>query len=684
MSIKTGPSQPAILNGRRPGVRLNQIVATQMALALILLGTTRGGAMPALAGLCAAALLALTWVRTHDRWAFGWLAALVRFATRRRAAHLDSPASVLAFVAPRTLVTTADLAGAPAAVLSDEFGLSVLLELTDHFACLPSLATLLPTPEKDQPPTRLQLVLTGVPPPTGRGGSGPAAGSYRTLSDGNSLAQFSAVLALRVLRADGWSDEELRRSLVGQARRLMRRLRTYGARPLDRPASVRVIAESAHAPPLGKAREFWDGVRLGEHFQTTFQCCSAPGTALPGHVIAQLLGLPASATTVSVTAALNPQQPESLLTQPGKSLTQPGNSLTPPANSLTRPGSLLVRLAAPDATAIGKAAQSLSRLLTPEGVELLRWDGSHLPGLSDTLPLGGWFDPTTSFNGFDAPVVRAGLILGRNREGGPVRARLFRPDPTLVALIGGLPCAQLVVFRALATGAQVTVRSSRPQDWAPFVRGAAAPGGSITVLPMDQPLDPSAGSPVHPSLTIIDSGQASATDGGSGSGSGGSGSGSGGSGSGSGGSGALDCVERWHTTLVVRDVVSTGDLEIAARADLLILQPLEADEAALLGEALSLGETADLLTRMRATMIAVVSRSSVRWAALAETPIEKVLIGDPSRPLRRRVAAAIRSREERGLSGDGRGLSEDGRGLSEDGRAPSGEGRMLSDKSGYD
>ncbi len=47
---------------------------------------------------------------------------------------------------------------------------------------------------------------------------------------------------------------------------------------------------------------------------------------------------------------------------------------------------------------------------------------------------------------------RRGLVLGLNRDGDPVVVRLFRPEPTRAALIGGLPCAETLVLRALAIG----------------------------------------------------------------------------------------------------------------------------------------------------------------------------------------------------------------------------------------
>ena len=54
-------------------------------------------------------------------------------------------------------------------------------------------------------------------------------------------------------------------------------------------------------------------------------------------------------------------------------------------------------------------------------------------------------------------------------------------------------------------------------------------------------------------------------------------------------------------------------------------------EATLVGTALGLGEVAQWMTKIRPDMVGVVNRRAVRWAALAQTPIESQLIGPPTR-----------------------------------------------------
>ena len=79
------------------------------------------------------------------------------------------------------------------------------------------------------------------------------------------------MLAVRVLRVDGWSDEDLRRALSGTVRRIVRRLGPVPARPLGAHAALRVLAELAHHDGAQPARESWPAVRAGGLVQATFR-----------------------------------------------------------------------------------------------------------------------------------------------------------------------------------------------------------------------------------------------------------------------------------------------------------------------------------------------------------------------------------------------------------------------------
>ena len=87
----------------------------------------------------------------------------------------------------------------------------------------------------------------------------------------------------------------------------------------------------------------------------------------------------------------------------------------------------------------------------------------------------------------------------------------------------------------MALGARVLVRTARPQAWEPFVRGAAVPGESITVVPPGRAVESPAGSALHPLLIVVDIGPVGAdTRPGAG----------------------------WQATLVVRDEFAPADVDV--------------------------------------------------------------------------------------------------------------------------
>jgi len=198
----------------------------------------------------------------------------------------------------------------------------------------------------------------------------------------------------------------------------------------------------------------------------------------------------------------------------------------------------------------------------------------------------------------------AGLVLGLNRQRRPTTARLFRPEPTRVTLIGGPRCAQLLAFRAFAIGAVVVIQSARPAAWEAFVRGVSAPTDMIGFAPPGS-MPPRPATAFRPELVIVDVGPTVGDlplPGGS-----------------------------WRATLVLRDELTAWDVDSLVRADLALFQPLTDIEAALAVAVPGLADVREWLIRIRADMITVASNGSVRWAQLSPTGTERALIGSPSR-----------------------------------------------------
>ncbi|WFE37963.1 type VII secretion protein EccE [Micromonospora sp. WMMD998] len=580
---------------RRPHtrVRAGQVVATQVAAAVLVASAGRGVTLTAVALLSATVLLPAAWVRYRGRWLHEWLTVGVAYLGRRRALPAGAdPAAVLELVGPGTVAHAAELAGGPAAVLHDAGGLTALLELGDpddllgdRQQALPAPLDLLPTAGPESPPVRLQLLFSASPAPAPAVAAGPAGTSYRQLTDGRLAGRARVVLALRVLRADGWSDEELLRALSGTVRRTVRRLGPLTGTPLGVPAALRVIAELAHHEAGAPARETWPMLTVGGLAQATWRLRRWPdprGEAARG-LVPRLLAVPAAATTVAVRVG-------------------------PRTDSVPVPAELTVRVAAASAAELSVAERALNRVAGAAGGELRRLDGEHLAGLAATLPLavaGPGAPPAGSPPAApDLPVGGSGLMVGADRRGGPLTVRLFRPATTRVLLVGGVPAAQLLVLRALALGARVAVQTARPRAWEAFVRGAGGPGGVVPLLPPGRAVGGAPGSPLRPVLLVVDAGPQPPE---------------------------VGPAAAWQSVLVVRDELTPADAPALARADLAVLQPLDPAEAALAGTALGLGASADWLTRIRDDMVAVVNRRALRWALLSPTPVESQLVGRPVR-----------------------------------------------------
>ncbi|MBB4958531.1 type VII secretion protein EccE [Micromonospora polyrhachis] len=600
---RIAPAPLGSLPARRAplGVRAGQIVAAQLSVALLLLAGGRGPLILLAAGLVAVVLVCVAWIRIRGRWLFEWSGTGLRFLTGRHSlAPAADPDALLDLIAPGTTMAAAELAGDSAAVLSDGYGLTAVLELgdaaellADDPQVLPTPATLLPAPSGEAPPMRIQLLLAGAPAPVPGTGGGIPATSYRQLTDGRLLRHERALLAVRVLRVANWTDEELHRALSSAVRKVRRRLGPVQTRLLGESAALRVIAELAHHDAATPVQESWQSIQLGGLWQTTYRLhrWTDPQLESARRLVPRMLALPTMSTTVSLTAGPWPIGGTDVV-----------------------PVDLTVRLAAASAADLTTTVQALRRLLTGERFGGQRLDGEHLAGFAATLPLGtaglrpgvptkALTLPPAALDSLELPYGMAGLMLGASRRGGAVIAQLFRAKTTDVVLVGGIRAAQLVVLRAMALGARIVVQTARPRSWEPFVRGSSA-SGEIAVIPPGRPVDGPPGTPLRPLLLVVDTGPvASGPQPGPG----------------------------WQANLVVRDELTASDVDLVSRADLAILQPLRPAEAALAGPALGLGESSEWLTRIRADMVGVVNRRSLRWALLSVTPIESQLVGPPAR-----------------------------------------------------
>jgi type VII secretion protein EccE len=603
-TVQSDPAAPRIgratpagtRSARQPlPIRAGQVVAAQVAIALLIAAVDRGALVLTAAVLGAAGLFLIAWCRFRRRWLYEWIGIGLRYLTRPHALTPEcDAAALLDRVNPGALVVPIEVDGNTAAMISDGYGLTVIIELgdpggllADRSFPLPAPAALLPTAGPDSPPVRIQLLLCGVAAPALRAGGGTPATSYRQLTEGRLLGHERALLAVRVLRTEGWSEHALQRSLSGLVRKIRRRLNPIPARVLGERAALDILPELAHHDGTRPVQESWSTLHAGGLVQSVFRLRRWPAEGSEGarRLVTRLLALPTAATTISIGAGPRPT----------------GHGGTPGLD-------LVVRLAAHQGTELASAMQAMQRICQADGAVVARADGEQWEGLAATLPLGfppiGTGPAATAVSGPDLTLGAAGLMLGVNRHGEPVVTRLFRAESTRVMLIGGLAAAQLIALRAMALGARVLVQTTRPRAWEPFIRGVAVPGADVAVVSPGRSVGAQGGTPLHPLLVVVDVGPVAADP---------------------------QPGPGWQATLVVRDELTPQDGDPLSRADLVILQVLRPAEAALAGTALGLGGSAEWLTRIRPDMIGVINRRALRWAVLSTTPIEAQLIGSPAR-----------------------------------------------------
>ncbi|HLL64724.1 MAG TPA: type VII secretion protein EccE [Micromonosporaceae bacterium] len=617
------------------GLHVGQIVVAQIAAALMIAGVGAAASGRAVGVLQLAlitpvvpALLLLAFGRWRRRWVYQWIAQGSRFLARRRTlARNDDPAALFELLRPAGVATGIEVDGTPVGVIEDPYGLTAVLEigdttglLADSQPAVPALASLLPPGGPDQPAVRLQLLVSGVAAPAARAGAGPAASSYRQLTEGRILAQHRVLLAVHIRRVGGFADPELQRSLASAVRRARRRMDRLGlvCRPLASDSVLRALAELAHHDGALPATEGWTAMDVGGMRQVSFRLTRWPDphSALARTLLPRLLTLPSAGTTVSLAVERANRTVDLAPTEAGAVRAE-----------------LVIRLAAPGSAALTATIDALRRLLGAVQARAQCLDGAQLDGLAATLPLGGAATGpgaalagmaagreglgmagamalqlnTDALASIEVPVGGAGMMLGVNRRGEPVTLRLFRAEPTRAALIGGLRCAQVIALRALALGAQVVVQSGRPEVWEPFLRGVSGSADAVTLVAPGRIVEPPPATAVRPHLLVIDLGPIGAT-------------------------GVPAIESAWLTTLLLREELTASDLDLLARADVALLQPLSPEEARLAASGLGLGDAADWLTRIRGDMVAVVAgRRTLRWALLSGTPIEQQLIGPVTR-----------------------------------------------------
>ena len=129
-------------------------------------------------------------------------------------------------------------------------------------------------------------------------------------------------------------------------------------------------------------------------------------------------------------------------------------------------------------------------LTKPRVRALTSMSGSQRDGMFAQLPLAipalDTLSPCTiadvsMVDGLILPVSGCGQLLGSDARGNGVAVRLFGPGLARVRIAGELYLAQQLLFRAIATGARVLVRTDRPHAWRGLLDAVNAPDRLLVV-----------------------------------------------------------------------------------------------------------------------------------------------------------------------------------------------------------
>lgn len=222
----------------------------------------------------------------------------------------------------------------------------------------------------------------------------------------------------------------------------------------------------------------------------------------------------------------------------------------------------------------------------------------------DQLRLDWHRAPVAALDSIHVPQAVTGLLLGADDAKGPVVVRLFRPEVTRVAMVGGLWLVRLLVFRSLGLGARVIVFTNRPTAWQGFGEAATGRSDRLVVLDAERPVAVAA-SPSSPVLHVYDLGTGGPTQ--------------------------AAPLGPWNAQLTVLPTLTAFGFAAIEAAHLTLLRRLSESEAAAATPVLRLaGATPTLVQQVRDDMVTVVGAGQARFTFLRPTGVESSMLGSPS------------------------------------------------------
>jgi hypothetical protein len=276
-------------------------------------------------------------------------------------------------------------------------------------------------------------------------------------------------------------------------------------------------------------------------------------------------------------------------------------------------GVVAQRLAAPPVTSAPLAVAATDLAISRPDDESPPTDDGQADALARTGPSGrmarlhvGWHAlPRAALQSVSVAPSDAGLVIGQDRQNAPVPVRLFAPEPVRVTLVGGVWAAQLLIFRAFALGARVTVVTTEPTAWIGFGERATGQYNRLTVLSGEQGVT-GVGTAQEPALAVYDlrvNGPATAPP-----------------------------LGPWRSQLTILRQLDLPGVAALQESQLTLLQRLGGAEASLATTALRLRRhSGQFLQVMADDMMALISDGTDRYLSLAQTRVEHEHVGPPRR-----------------------------------------------------
>ena len=197
-----------------------------------------------------------------------------------------------------------------------------------------------------------------------------------------------------------------------------------------------------------------------------------------------------------------------------------------------------------------------------------------------------------------------GLLVGIDQRQRGVPVRFFRPEPTRIALIGGDWAASILVYRALALGAAVSVWTDDPHRWNDFAARTTQGSGRISVNPAHA-AHPSA-TAQQPLLFVTDDAAVGSAD--------------------------ASELGPWRTEFTVLRRLDERGVPVLQDSDLVIAQRLGSGESAIAASALRIpGSSLAPLQQVDDETIALLDPSGHQYLRISPTDIERGYAGSARR-----------------------------------------------------